>query len=482
VLPATPTTPQTLVWIAQVDGGLAVAAEIRTTGAPNLQNPRLSIWLADAGPPALPPIGWGHQFGFETLASEAECETVDWGEELRAFCAEWFREQVEHRSRLAPLFERRWVVSATAPEVPAETLARPAFEALAPEVRSRLGPLEPAAEPDAQPDARARSVAGTPGALGLEVLVPWTAFPPVKALDFTAMRVRVGLVGRDAGPEAAGAGVAVPEDLPPRRLTAPIEHRLTPCGYGLGQIAIFSEPHVGVRLPSEQAGLYMIPEASGDLRRLIVIDNEAAGYQYEPDSASISPAAFAAEYSALELGDGEVLCGPFLAHKRGERVSETVEGTLSGEESPWPFLIDARHMETRRLADGDWLVKEGPRVWWSYYGSGQCGACPRVGVRIHHVDAETGAVTETLGFTQLAGSGVQDVEIEVSEDWREVIAYESITDWEEETPESHWRATRYCFRDAEAGQRPRYDVCGEEEPVPEPPKRLRLEYEAYFDP
>jgi hypothetical protein len=473
VLPATPTTPQALVWIGQVERGLAVAAEIRTAGVSDVEDARLSIWLADADPPALPPVGWGHQFGFETLESEADCEAMDWGEELRAFCAQWYRDQIEHRSRLAPLFERRWLVSTRAPEAPIETLARPAFAAIVPEVRSKLEPLEPSSGPE----ARARPLAGTPGALGLEVLVPWEAFPPVKALDLSAVRVSVGMVAGDTGTEPA-----VPEGLLPRPLAAPLAHRLTPCGYGLRQIAIFSEPEIGVRLPSDQAGLYMIPDPSLDLSRLIVIDNEAGGYQYEPDSTSISPAAFVAEYSALELGGDEVLCGPFLAHKHGERVSDTVQGTRSGEESPWPFLVDARHMEARQLADGDWLVKEGPRVWWSYYGSGQCGACPRVGVRVHHVDTGTGAVTETLGFTQLVGSGVSDVEIEVSEDWLEVTAYELVTDWEADPLESHWKATRYCFRDAAAGQRPRYDVCGEEEPVPEPPKRLRLQYEEFSDP
>jgi hypothetical protein len=466
-------TPQALVWIGQVDGGLAVAAEIRPGGASDGADAWLSIWLADADSPALPPIGWGHQFGFETLENEAECETMEWGEDLQAFCAQWYRDQVEHRRSLAPLFERRWVVSAQAPESPTETLARPAFAGLTAEVRSKLEPLEPSSGPE----ARARPLAGTPSALGLEVLVPWEAFPPVKALDLSAVRVSVDLVAGEAG-----SGLAVPTGLLPRALPAPPAHRLTPCGYGIRQIAIFSEPQVSVRLPSDRAGLYMIPARSGDLRRLIVIDNEAGGYQYEPDSTSVSPAAFEAEYSALELGGNEVLCGPFLAHKRGERVSDTVEGTRSGEENPWPFLVDARHMETRQLADGDWLVKEGPRVWWSYYGSGQCGACPRVGVRVHHVDTETGAVTETLAFTQLAGSGVSDVEIEVSEDWLDVIAYELVADWEEDPPERHWKATRYCFRDAAEGQRPRYDVCGVEEPVPEPPKQLRLQYEELLDP
>ncbi len=473
VLPATSTMPQALVWIGQVDGGLAVAVEIRATGAPGGEDARLSVWLADADPPTLPPVGWGHQFGFETLESEAECETMEWGEDLQAFCAEWFRDQVEHRADLAPLFERRWVVSVRTPESPTETLARPAYVALAPEVRSKLEPLEPLSDPA----ARGGSIAGTPGALGLEVLVPWEAFPPVKALDLTAVRVSVGLIAGDTG-----TGHPLPEGLLPRPLAEPLAHRLTPCGYGIRQIAIFSEPRIGARLPSDQAGLYMVPDRSGELRRLIVIDNEARGYQYEPEATSVSPAAFVADYHALELAGDEVLCGPFLAHKGGERVSDTVEGTRSGEESPWPFLVDARHVETRQLADGDWLVKEGPRAWWTYYGSGQCGACPRIGVRIYHVDTGTGVVTETLGFTQLAGGGVSDVEIEVSEDWLEVTAFELVADWEKDPPETHWRATRYCFRDAAAGQRPRYDVCGEEEPVPEPPKRLRLQYEELLDP
>ena len=472
VLPATSTTPQALVWIGQVDGGLAVAAEIRAAAAADLENARLSIWLADAEPPALPPIGWGHQFGFETLESEAECEALDWGEEPQAFCAEWFRDQVRYRERLMPLFERRWSVSASAADAPDETLARPAFASLAPETRAKLGPLEPRGGPE----ARRRPVAGTPAALGLEVLIPWDAFPPVKALDLAALRVNVGWSS-----EGEGAAAALDEEIVPRPLAIPLEHRLTPCGYGLRQIAIFGGPETGVRFPSDRAGLYMIPDGSSNLDRLIVIDNEAAGYQYEPDSTSVSPVAFEATYSVLDLGGDELLCAPFLAYKRGERVSGTVEETRSGDESPWRFLIDARHVETRRLADGDWLVKEGPRAWWSYYGSGQCGACPRIGIRVYHVDSETNEVTEALGFLQLAG-GVLDVELEVSEDWLEVTAYESVADRELEPPEIHWKATRYCFQDASADQPPRYEICGEEEPVPEPPRRLRLQYEEFFEP
>jgi len=91
-----------------------------------------------------------------------------------------------------------------------------------------------------------------------------------------------------------------------------------------------------------------------------------------------------------------------------------------------------------------------------------------------------------------AGDG-NDIEIDLSPDWLGVTVYRSMTDWDVEPPSTTWKATRYCFRDGpDAGPSgdeapatddpPSYEVCGKEEPVPEPPKRLRLRYGEVFEP
>jgi hypothetical protein len=249
----------------------------------------------------------------------------------------------------------------------------------------------------------------------------------------------------------------------------------------LQEIALFDRPEVSVRLPSERAALLMIPDRSQELVRLVVLDNEARGYQYEPDPAAVSPAAFEADYSSIDLGEGEFLCTPFLTYRKGELVSAAAAQTGTGEGSPWELLVDSRHLETRRLDDGDLLVKQGPRVWWSYYGSGQCGACPRAGIDLYHIEAATGRVTPALNVVTVASGDGNDIEIDLSPDWLGVTVYRSMTDWDIEPPSTTWKATSYCFQDSgDAG--PSYEVCGEEEPVPEPAKRLRLRYTEFFEP
>jgi hypothetical protein len=489
VLPATVVTPQTLVWLGQVPAGVVVAAEVRGAARARPDPARFSIELSDADPPVLPPIGWGHQFGFETLDEEAECWQMDLGDDGGDICVPWFRAQVAHREALQPLLARRWSVSVEDPDGMREDLAHPAFEGLAPGIREKLAPLEPVGSPT----ARSRPIAGAEAALGLEILIPWDAFPPVRPLDLEAVILGVGW--------DAGTGSRSGDGDPARRrmLAAPLRHRLTACGYGLREIALFDRPEVSVRLPSEHAALFMIPDRSLELHRLIVIDNEAHGYQYEPDSTMLSPAVFEADYSSIGLGEDESLCTPFLTYRKGERVSEAAARTGTGEGSPWEFLVDSRHLETRQLEDGDWLVKQGPRVWWSYYGSGQCGACPRAGIDLFHVEVATGRLTPALSVVTVASGDGNDIEIDLSDDWLEVAVYRSMTDWEIEPPTTTWKVTRYCFQEGDdpgltgdeppgaadpptADDAPRYEVCGEEEPVPEPPKRLRLRYGEMFEP
>ena len=483
VLRGTATTPQALVWLGQVPTGIVVAAEVRGASQDSPDPARLSIWLSDADSPILPPIGWGHQFGFETLNDEAECGQMDWGEEGRELCVRWYGAQVTHRESLKPLLARRWSVSVASPETIRENLADPAFEGLDPGIREKLAPLEPAGSPT----VRSRPIAGAESALGLEILIPWDAFPPVRPLDLDAVILGVAW--------DSGTGSRSGDGDPARRrmLAAPLRHRLTACGYGLREIALFDRPEISVRLPSEEAALFMIPDRSLELRRLIVLDNEAHGYQYDPDSTVVSPAAFEADYSSIDLGEGESLCTPFLTYRKEERVSSAAAQTRTGEGSPWELLVDSRHLETRRLEDGDWLVKQGPRVWWTYYGSGQCGACPRAGIDLFHVEAATGRVTPALSVVTVAAGDGNDIEIDLSPDWLGVTVYRSVTDWDIEPPSTTWKATRYCFRDAgdagpSGGEPPKvddppgYEVCGEEESVPEPPKQLRLRYAEFFEP
>src|SRR5262249_47947318 len=102
-----------------VDSGLVIAGV--ATGATAVE-----VSLADLQPPAFPPVGWGHQFGYESLNVEADCEKNQSGDARsakdRAGCESWFRAQHAYRDALSRLFERRWRIQIDRVE---ETSARP---------------------------------------------------------------------------------------------------------------------------------------------------------------------------------------------------------------------------------------------------------------------------------------------------------------------------------------------------------------------
>jgi len=468
VLDTTDRAPQALVWVGRVREGLVVAAEIRNGVGPG-GSPVLRIGLAGPDSLRLPPIGWGHQFGVEALADSTACDALEFAAEEVETCRRWLARQIRHRARLPVLFAREWRVPVANPDALEEVLATPAFWALGPAARERLRPLRPRGAPR----ALVRGIAGTEGGLGLEVLIPWGSFPPVSAPSLPAVRLRVDW--GDADSSAGPAGVA---SVPFRPFVAPLIQRITPCEYGLEGLLIPGGEERVPRPAGEGAAPYMIPEASGDLRSLIVLDNEAAGYLYAPDPDGLSPAAYELPYSVLDVGRGERLCAPILALARGgERVTPP-DWTRTGEGDPFARLVDLAELEARRLDDGGFLVKSGPRVRWSFYGSGQCGACPRVGVDVFHVSADSGRVTNLLHLLEIAEPETRDVELDVSEDWTTLTLYRSETSWETDPPSVRWDAMRYCRRAPPAGAAPgAFEPCGQEIDVPEPPRRLRARYQ-----
>lgn len=465
ILDATDRAPQALLWVGRVYEGLVVAAEIRSGPGPG-GSPALRIGLAGPDSPRLPPIGWGHQFGTEVLADSTGCEALEFAADEADACRRWLARQIRHRARLPTLFERVWRVPVATPDALEEVLAHPAFAALGGATRERLRPLRPRGAPR----VLVRGIAGTEGGIGLEVLIPWGSFPPVSAPSLDAVRLHVEWAEADSA--APGGPVA------PRPFVAPLVQRITPCRYGLEGLLVPGGDGRFPRPAGEGAVPYMIPEASGDLRSLIVLDNEAAGYQYAPDPEGLSPAAYELSYSVLDVGRGERLCAPLLALARGDERITPPDWTTTGEGDPFERQVDLAELEARRLDDDGFLVKSGPRVRWSFYGSGQCGACPRVGLDVFHVSADSGVVTGLLHLLEIAEPEVRDLELEVSDDWATVTLYRSETNWETDPPEVRWDALRFCRAAPPAGSGPgAFEPCGRETAVPEPPRRLRARYE-----
>lgn len=467
VLTASGALPQALLWVGRVSEGIVVAAEIRS-GLAEETNPVFRIGLAGPDSLRFPPIGWGHQFGMEVLADSTACDEPEYAADDAETCRRWLARQERHRARLPALFEREWRVPIAAPEEVEEVRASPAFARLGEAARERLGALRPRGGPR----ALVRRIAGTEGGIGLEILIPWGSFPPVSPPALDAVRLRVEWAAPDSASGAPWAGSA-----PARPFVGPLVHRITPCEYGLAGLLIPGGDGRFGRPASPGSVPYMIPEASGDLRSLIVLDNEAAGYQYAPDPEGLSPAAYEIDYSVLDVGRGERLCAPQLALARGGARVTPPDWTHTGEGDPFARQVDLSRLETRRLDDGGFLATSGPRVRWSFYGSGQCGACPRVGVEMFHVSAHDGVIRKLLDIHEIAEPGTRDIELEVADDWATVTLYRSETNWDADPPAVRWDAIHYCRTAPPSGEGPGgFDPCGQEIDVPEPPRRLRGRY------
>jgi len=464
ILPAVGRIPQALVWVGQVEDGVVVAAEIRSGVEPD-EDATLRIGLRGAGDLAMPPIGWGHQFGFVLLEDPSGCTGRELGEENSAACEAWFQRQVDYRDALPPLFEREWRLRLTTPDEILEARASEAFDRLPDLIQGAIGPLEPRG----RPLAKTRPILGTEGGVGVEFLIPWSAFPPVKAPRLEEVHLAFEWLG-----DSTDSGEGWITRTGTRPLQNALDHVITPCRYGLNGLLIPGGENRFSRPASEHAIPYMIPEGAGDLRSLIVLDNHAAGYLYEPTGETWSPAAFEPTFEVLDVGRGERLCTPVLAYAQGGERAGPPDWTETGEGDWFGLQVDPRELDYRRLDNGDLLVKSGVRVAWSYFGSGQCGACPRVNLDFFHIAQRTGRITPILRFGGLAEPEFRDIEIEVADDWRTVTIWQSEPVFEGDDMESTWRLTRYCLNDAARGDA--FEVCGEEDEVEEPPDRLRRRY------
>jgi hypothetical protein len=101
---------------------------------------------------------------------------------------------------------------------------------------------------------------------------------------------------------------------------------------------------------------------------------------------------------------------------------------------------------------------------------GQCGACPRVDVRIFAVDKNL-KVSQALDLSGIIDTNGQSEDFALSDDWTKVIQFE-------EAPENDkgeagaWSSITWCLNGKE------YEKCEEKQNVqpPDPPllKELRL--------
>ncbi len=447
----------TKLWLATWSRGLTLAgrvhaAEARFEGSAESLHAGdhvvLRIALVDALD--LPPIGFGSHHGEVRFASEDDCADPPSrsfplaGPAIRHHCRSWVAGQRRHRERLARLYQRRWILGpalgASDPGLVLEDVASPAFAGLDLHAREQLAALRPAGRPrmavHADPD--------DPGAYGFEILVPWNALPPADALDLARLHLSLEVHAGHAGgePEPPPLPAARPEAWTAWRLEVPRRHRLGACGAPLRGLDPYRRWRPAHYRPAGEA-------AGGRLDEAFVIANDAAGYRDAPQGAS--PIIHVTRFFAAALGEGEAVCGPGLALLRGgERFAIALPGPGPGDPEMGSWIPE--ELEARREGDR-WLVKLGPRVASaSWFGTGQCGACPRATLRILAIDP-AGAVETWLDVDRVIDlSSLVDLDLHLSEDWRRLDHYERVPD--EGDGALRWLRTSRCRE--EAG----FEPCG----------------------
>jgi hypothetical protein len=133
-------------------------------------------------------------------------------------------------------------------------------------------------------------------------------------------------------------------------------------------------------------------------------------------------------------------------------------------------------LEVKSLPNGDRLIKDGPRVWMSYYGSGQCGACPRAGITIYYEDKNSGDITRALDHIGIVELESTDADYAVSSDWQTVDVYQGTSETSRDSLGALlWNQTSFCLR---SGSR-EYQECGKKVKV-NPPNPRNINPDSLF--
>lgn len=442
VVPKSPAAREGRAWVAQSADGLIIAARIGgppphfAKAAAELDGgDHLEVWVALVDDPKLPKIGWGNQFGPVELDSQDACAArEEFADDRNAIteCRAWFAGQEAYRRQFRKLFVRQWKI---APGVVAETLARPAFAALPKAAQEQIIALAPSAAPENTPTARFTPVSD--GGYGVEIAIPWSAFPPSPSLDLARLRLMVDVVSPRA---ANGDDGPVATTSPERRsgdvttlnllqLEPTRQWRIGGCGYPLSADDQWSQR----TLPA-----YFLPVIGDQVNEIFVIENSASGSQYAADGYSpvITTTRFFSQAVAPEL----LLCGPPLAIRRGAKSEFAADLSLF----PRPGI---------RPVTGGWLVADGPYVGAaSRFGSGVCGACPLISLQVLFLPASDGPPMVAFSDSWIVededvnGGAGRNARVTVSDDLKTITAW--IGETAEDQAKVAWTRLRECYEPA----------------------------------
>jgi hypothetical protein len=461
------------LWVRNIGNGLLIVGDIEG-GAPEfprnknllLSKDHIEVWLAAASDVDMPDIGWGNQFGETLLPKGAEScpdSIRKWSGKPDALktaeskCREWVMTQQHYRPLFSRLFARQWLLT---PDYAIESFATPAYNEITAKFASDL-PRNQEEVPKALMPHGSPKIWLQPSVKGytFQILIPYVFFPPLPALEVQDLRVLVDVFrpappGKKMGPYSTSSPARMwgkPETFNNLRLDPPRTFDLTPCNM----------PLKGADAYRDMQDAWFIPKSGQEWEYesdAFLVVNGSGGYRYDPDG--LSPVIRPLHYFWHNVSPGEWVCGPQLTYKNGKQL-ETFEETVAEE-----------GFDTRRAQNGDLLVKVGPRVYYSEFGSGQCGACPRTDIRIFGLTRDM-KIYQALELGDFMGAGPdspQSQDFEITADWSQVTVYDQAPDDEDGSPGS-WSSTAWCLRDSA------YEECRKKDDVqpPDPPllKELR---------
>lgn len=464
------------LWIRNIGYALVIAGEV-FGGPPDfpknqnwiLSKDHIEVWLAAASDVPMPVIGWGNQFDQNEFPKGPDsCADFGKGEpgapdpiaQRQKKCREWVATQQRYRPVFKRLFMRQWLLT---DYYSVESYATPAFEAITRNFASDQGPYSEEVPAMLKPQGKVQIwvsrdwVSHDRPAYTFQIVIPYTSFPPLPTLEVRDLRLMVDVfspapVGKKMGPFSTSSPLRVfgkPETFNAIRLDPARTFKMTPCDLGLAGADKYRDEHPGWFIPH-------VDESLGWQSDAFILVNESRGYAYEPEG--LSPVVRPIHNFWHPMATGEWVCGPDLAYRKGETFKHL--GETVGEEG----------FDAKRMPDGTLLIKSGPRVYGSEFGSGQCGACPRVDMRLFAVDKDF-KLYEALDLGGLIDTGTgQSEDFTISDDWVKVTQFEEepMTDSGDPAP---WSATTWCLESNE------YEKCDEKKDVqpPDPPvlKELR---------
>lgn len=386
----------------------------------------VQIKLATELPETLP-IGWGHQFGDVVLTAAEDCykEEFDFSDEERNQCRTWYFDQLKERDKITRMFQRQWKVTLQAAISEPRGLEQISF-----------------------------GLSDWPELKHYSITIPWNEMPPINngMLDKIMLSIILPIESRNKVESDTTIfldGLVSVAGSEYRELFLSKTHSFKVTGCDLIPVAYDF-------FLNRSSTSYVVPRDASQAKDVFMIDIPRHGYQYMPEGTS--PIITKTEYFDKNLGDDLLVCGPDLTvlnKKTGDRILSDVflaRPSYKGDE-----------LKARRISDDVYLLQAGPYEFSSFYGSGQCGACPRYGIEMYKLDLKNLTISQLFSDEDMSDGDSHIVDYAVSADMKKIMVSQSDADYRDETRLTTTAVTTYCLN-AEFSS---FDPCGKTEETTE---------------